>query len=220
MHYQPTPDGRPVGAHSVANATRALELLASRARSSPELAEALGVDVRTARQLLRRLVAEGYLVQDGGHRRRYRPTLRLVALGSQVGARAALPQLARPALAALADRHRAAAILWVATGPEVVGIARADAGRRWDVELINANLAAPAAVLAPALRTAASSVYVSSPGRTCAAAVLDRGSVVAALGLSGPLGIEALADLSLEAKRVSAALAEVVATASKAVTAS
>jgi DNA-binding IclR family transcriptional regulator len=49
---------------------RALELLALGPRSAPELADGLGVHVRTARRILRRLEGEGYAALGSGRRQR------------------------------------------------------------------------------------------------------------------------------------------------------
>lgn len=85
----------------VTRTMRAMELLAVRPRSAPELAEALGVHVRTARRVLKRLDSEGYVTLGDDHRRRYRPTMRIVALAGQVVERAELTQVALPDVEAL-----------------------------------------------------------------------------------------------------------------------
>lgn len=85
----------------VTRTLRAMELLAVRPRSAPELGEALGVHVRTARRILKRLEAEGYVTLTDDRRRRYRPTMRVVALAGQVVERAELPVTARPHVTAL-----------------------------------------------------------------------------------------------------------------------
>jgi IclR family KDG regulon transcriptional repressor len=87
----------------VTRTLRAMELLAVRPRSAPELAEALGVHVRTARRVLRRLEGEGYVTLMDDRRRRYRPTMRVVALAGQVVERAELPAIGRPYVSALRD---------------------------------------------------------------------------------------------------------------------
>jgi DNA-binding IclR family transcriptional regulator len=74
----------------VVRTLRALELLALGPRSAPELADGLGVHVRTARRILRRLEGEGYAARGGGRRRRYRSTMRIVAVAGQVVERADL----------------------------------------------------------------------------------------------------------------------------------
>ena len=85
----------------VTRTLRAMELLAVRPRSAPELADALGVHVRTARRVLKRLDSEGYVTLTDDRRRRYRPTMRVVALAGQVVERAELPVAAMPYVAAL-----------------------------------------------------------------------------------------------------------------------
>jgi IclR family KDG regulon transcriptional repressor len=80
----------------VTRTLRAMELLAVAPRSAPELADGLGVHVRTARRVLKRLESEGYVVLGDGRRRRYRPTMRIVALAGQVVERAELTQTAVP----------------------------------------------------------------------------------------------------------------------------
>src|SRR5215207_5744994 len=72
----------------VTRTLRAMELLAIEPRSAPELADGLGVHVRTARRILKRLESEGYVSVSGDRRRRYRPTMRVVALAGQVVQRA------------------------------------------------------------------------------------------------------------------------------------
>jgi DNA-binding IclR family transcriptional regulator len=88
----------------VTRTLRAMELLAVAPRSAPELADGLGVHVRTARRVLKRLESEGYVVLSDGRRRRYRPTMRIVALAGQVVERAELTQTAVPHVAALRER--------------------------------------------------------------------------------------------------------------------
>jgi IclR family KDG regulon transcriptional repressor len=88
----------------VVRTLRALELLAFAPRSAPELAEALGVHVRTARRILRRLEAEGYAALGRDRRRRYRSTMRVVALAGQVVERAELTRAALPYVTSLQSR--------------------------------------------------------------------------------------------------------------------
>jgi DNA-binding IclR family transcriptional regulator len=88
----------------VTRTLRAMELLAVRPRSAPELADALGVHVRTARRVLKRLDSEGYVALTDERRRRYRPTMRVVALAGQVVERAELPAVALPHVTALREQ--------------------------------------------------------------------------------------------------------------------
>jgi DNA-binding IclR family transcriptional regulator len=94
----------PTDAWHVSRTLRALEELAVRPRSAPELAEALQVHVRTARRVLKRLEADGYVVLTDDPRRRYRPTMRIVAVAGQVVERCELTQIALPAVRALHER--------------------------------------------------------------------------------------------------------------------
>jgi IclR family transcriptional regulator, acetate operon repressor len=88
----------------VTRTLRAMELLAVQPRSAPELADALGVHARTARRVLKRLESEGYVALTGDRRRRYRPTMRVVALAGQVVEHAELTGTAAPHVAALRDQ--------------------------------------------------------------------------------------------------------------------
>jgi IclR family transcriptional regulator, acetate operon repressor len=87
----------------VTRTLRAMELLAVEPRSAPELADALGVHVRTARRVLKRLESEGYVKLTEDRRRRYRPTMRVVALAGQVVGRAELTGVAAEHVARLRD---------------------------------------------------------------------------------------------------------------------
>lgn len=87
----------------VTRTLRAMELLAVQPRSAPELADALGVHVRTARRVLKRLESEGYVKVTEDRRRRYRPTMRVVALAGQVVERAELTGVAVPHVSALRE---------------------------------------------------------------------------------------------------------------------
>jgi IclR family transcriptional regulator, acetate operon repressor len=87
----------------VTRTLRAMELLAIAPRSAPELADALGVHVRTARRVLKRLESEGYVTVTEDRRRRYRPTMRVVALAGQVVERAELTGRAVPYVSGLRD---------------------------------------------------------------------------------------------------------------------
>jgi len=62
------------------------------------------VHVRTARRVLKRLDSEGYVMVGDDRRRRYRPTMRVVALAGQVVARAELPAIALPHVTSLREQ--------------------------------------------------------------------------------------------------------------------
>jgi DNA-binding IclR family transcriptional regulator len=85
----------------VTRTLRAIESLAARPQSAPELAESIGVHTRTARRILRRLADDGYVTLEPGRKRRWRPTLRVVALAGLVIARDELAKIAFPHVEAL-----------------------------------------------------------------------------------------------------------------------
>lgn len=91
-------------AYFVTRTVRALEVLAFRPVSAPELAQALQIHPRTARRMLRRLVEEEYATLATDHRRRYSATMRLVALAGQLIEHAELPRLAGSFVALLHER--------------------------------------------------------------------------------------------------------------------
>jgi DNA-binding IclR family transcriptional regulator len=80
----------------VARTMQALELLALQPLSAPQLAAALQIHPRTARRLLSRLLDEGYVTRSDDARRRYAPTMRIVALAAVVVEHAQLTRVAVP----------------------------------------------------------------------------------------------------------------------------
>jgi DNA-binding IclR family transcriptional regulator len=89
----------------------AIELLAFQPLSAPQVAAAMHIHPRTARRLLNRLHADGYLSRSDDSRRLYSPTLRIVALAGQITARHRLVELARAVVAPLSERAGAPAQL-------------------------------------------------------------------------------------------------------------
>ena len=85
----------------VARTLQVLELLAFQPLSAPRVAATLQIHPRTARRILVRLHEEGYLLRSDDTRRRYAPSMRIVALAGQVTARSALTALALPAVTRL-----------------------------------------------------------------------------------------------------------------------
>jgi DNA-binding IclR family transcriptional regulator len=120
------PVGEPVGAYQAMRTVHALERLAFRPLSAPELAAALRIHHRTARRLLRRLQAEDYAALVPGPRRRYHLTRRLAALGRQAIAHDELPVLAAPWVATFAATVGRHAQLWIPCYADVVCILDAD----------------------------------------------------------------------------------------------
>jgi DNA-binding IclR family transcriptional regulator len=98
-------------AYYASRTLQALEQLTFNDLSCPQVAAALQIHPRTARRLLMRLAADGYIEQTFDSRRRYRATLRLAALGAQVVAHAELPRIAASHVADLHAATRAVAHL-------------------------------------------------------------------------------------------------------------
>jgi DNA-binding IclR family transcriptional regulator len=88
-------------AFAVGRTLQAIELLSFQPASAPQLAGALRIHPRTARRLLNRLVADGWLTRSHGRERTYAPTMRIVALAAQLAEGATLPRLAAPVVARL-----------------------------------------------------------------------------------------------------------------------
>jgi DNA-binding IclR family transcriptional regulator len=110
----------PTEAYYASRTLQALELLTFNDLSCPQLAAALEVHPRTARRMLVRLAADGYIEQTFDSRRRYRATLRLAALGCHVIAHAELPRIAAPHVAELHTTTAAVAHLMI---PSYRGVA-------------------------------------------------------------------------------------------------
>ena len=183
----------PVRAYAAMNTVRALERLAFAALSTSELADSLQISIRTARRLLQRLVLEGFVSQELGHRGRYHATLRLAALGRQMLDRSPLVQAAAPCVAQLAQDTSCVAHLWIPGYDDQVVCAvhaEARAGCRM-VSVLCEVSPAPSSAPGHVLRGRAelrSFSYVDvhqTAEPAVAAAVVERRHVVAALGLTG-----------------------------------
>jgi len=90
-----------------------LELLAFQPLSAPQVAATLQIHPRTARRILVRLHDEGYLTRSDDTRRRYTPSMRVVALAGQIAARSPLAAHAVPVVERLHSRSGAHAHLAV-----------------------------------------------------------------------------------------------------------
>ncbi|HWK28561.1 MAG TPA: IclR family transcriptional regulator [Solirubrobacter sp.] len=88
----------------VTRTMQAMEVLAFQPSSAAQLAEALQIHPRTARRLLARLVADGWVSRSEGRRRDYAPTMRLVALAAQLAERSPLTRAATPAVTELFEQ--------------------------------------------------------------------------------------------------------------------
>ncbi len=99
----------------VTRTMRTLEMLALRPRSAVEVANAVGVHPRTARRLLNRLLAEGYVTRTGPRHRKYGVTLKLVAVAQHALEHADLVREALPYVQRLRDEAGARAHFSVAS---------------------------------------------------------------------------------------------------------
>ena len=95
----------------VSRTMQAIEVLAFQPSSAPQVAGALRVHPRTARRLLNRLVAEGWVTRSDERRRIYAPTMRIVALAAQLADRDPLAGAARPVVSRLHEETGATAHL-------------------------------------------------------------------------------------------------------------
>jgi DNA-binding IclR family transcriptional regulator len=111
-----------------ARTMRVLELLAFQPLSAPQLAGVLGAHPRTVRRVLERLVDDDYLIQDDDRRRRYHPTMRLVAMAGQVLENSELVDRARPYVVLLHERTGAVAHLVMPSYGSVVCVAHCGDG--------------------------------------------------------------------------------------------
>jgi len=110
--HAPAPAPR-AEAYYASRTLQALELLAFQDLSCPQLAATMQIHPRTARRLLLRLAADGYIEQSHDSRRRYRATLRLAALGAQLINHDHLPRIAAPHVAQLHARTGTTAHLMI-----------------------------------------------------------------------------------------------------------
>jgi DNA-binding IclR family transcriptional regulator len=112
----------------VARTMQVLELLAFQPLSAPQVAASLQIHPRTARRLLVRLHAEGYLTRGDDARRLYMPSMRVVALAGQIVARSPLTVHALPAVARLHQETGADAHLAVPSYLSALCVVHADGG--------------------------------------------------------------------------------------------
>ena len=110
----------------VARTMQVLELLAFQPLSAPQVAATLQIHPRTARRLLVRLHAEGYLTRGDDARRLYMPSMRVVALAGQIAARSPLTVRALPAVARLHEESGAATHLAVPSYLSALCVVHAD----------------------------------------------------------------------------------------------
>jgi DNA-binding IclR family transcriptional regulator len=110
----------------VARTMQVLELLAFEPLSAPLVAATLRIHPRTARRILVRLQEEGYLIRSDDTRRRYTPSMRIVALAGQVTARSPLTALALPVVVRIHEQTQGDAHLVVPSYRSALCIVHAD----------------------------------------------------------------------------------------------
>jgi DNA-binding IclR family transcriptional regulator len=140
----------PVDSFFVIRTMQALEVIAFQPSSAPQVAEVLRVDVRTARRLLNRLTAEGWLVRSDGRVRTYTLSLRLVALASHFLERSPMTRAATAVVQALREQTGGVAHVAVPSYRSILCLAQDGAGgsaRPQPRELIPAHAAAGGKVL-------------------------------------------------------------------------
>jgi DNA-binding IclR family transcriptional regulator len=120
----------PSEAYYASRTMRVLELLTFHDLSCPQVAASLQIHPRTARRLLLRLAADGYVEQTFDNRRRYRATLRVAAVGCQVIAHARLPRVAAPYVAQLYATTGAVSHLFIPSYRGVACVLHCDGSRR------------------------------------------------------------------------------------------
>jgi DNA-binding IclR family transcriptional regulator len=110
----------------VARTMQVLELLAFQPLSAPQVAATLQIHPRTARRLLVRLHAEGYLTRGDDARRLYMPSMRVVALAGQIAAHSPLTVCALPTVARLHEETGSDAHLAVPSYLSALCVVHAD----------------------------------------------------------------------------------------------
>lgn len=129
----------------MARTMQVLELLAFQPLSAPQVAATLQIHPRTARRVLVRLHDEGYLTRTDDTRRRYTPSMRVVALAGQIAARSPLTAGALPVVAQLHAETGAEAHLVVPSYLSALCVIHAGGGCRARVhprELVPAHCTA------------------------------------------------------------------------------
>jgi DNA-binding IclR family transcriptional regulator len=143
-------DMAPVDSFFVVRTMQALEVIAFQPSSAPQVAEVLRVDARTARRLLNRLTAEGWLVRTEGRVKTYTLSLRLVALASHFLERTPLTEAATTVVRALHEQTGAVAHVAVPCYRSVLCLAQRAAdgiSRPYPRELVPAHASAAGKVL-------------------------------------------------------------------------
>jgi DNA-binding IclR family transcriptional regulator len=160
----------------VSRTMAAMELLAFEPLTAAELASALQVHPRTARRLLARLVADGWVERLDGSRRIYAPTLRLVALAAQLADRTPLAHAAAPIVAELSAQTGGVAHLAIPSYTSALCLVQGDGARDARPrlrELIPAHATASGKVLLAYRDPWRESVLATELARSTARTIVD-----------------------------------------------
>lgn len=121
--------GQPSGSQSIQRASALLQAVASRGLAGArlvELARHTGLERPTAHRILKSLIAERLLVQDGG--RRYQLGPLIFEMGLSAGPQANIRQLCEPVLAGIAERSGDTVFLTVRSGFDSICVDRKEGG--------------------------------------------------------------------------------------------
>jgi DNA-binding IclR family transcriptional regulator len=115
---------------------QALEVVVLRPSTAPTVAEAVGIDARTARRILNTLATERYIERRGGPgraRHEYQPTVRLLTLAAQLASRHPLVAAGRQAVREVESEIDATAYVAVPCYSDVLVVAASGNGpiRPW-----------------------------------------------------------------------------------------
>lgn len=122
--------GQPAGSQSIHRAAALLQAVASRGLAGGrlvELARHTGLERPTAHRILKSLIAERLLVQDGGTRR-YQLGPLIFEMGQAAGPQANIRQLCDPILVSIAERSGDTVFLTVRSGYDSVCVDRKEGG--------------------------------------------------------------------------------------------
>ena len=131
----PPPAGLCGPVYSSVSVLRAAEIMAFGSVSSGQLARALSCNIRTARRVLDRLVAEGWAQRTGDARPRFSLTFRAAAMGAQALSRSPFAGVAARVVGEVAERAGRPAYVVVPCYEQLLCVASSDRAvvRRGDV---------------------------------------------------------------------------------------
>lgn len=143
-----TPARLPHHSYTIQRTLRTLEILAFAPATVTEVADSLGIHIRTARRLVNKLVDEQHAIgvpRRGSNGARYSLTPKLLALAAEAAARSPLLERAAPLLDSLERQHHATAMLALPSYRNVLMLTHHEAGPLgWQLEPAHATAAGKA----------------------------------------------------------------------------